>query len=171
VSIFRKTLLHVFALAKDHAAQLTSQRTLKISTLCQAVVAQAFNPSTWEAEAGRFLSSRPTWSTELVPGQPGLHRETLSQKDKKKKKKFPLYWGVLSLWFCLFVCFIFQDRVSLCSPGYPETCFVDQAGLKLTAIHFPSIRIKGMCHHCPAVYVFISSVFHSAAQAFMELTV
>jgi hypothetical protein len=23
---------------------------------CQAVVAHAFNPSTWEAEAGRFLS-------------------------------------------------------------------------------------------------------------------
>ena len=30
----------------------------------QAVVAHAFNPSTWEAEAGRFLSSRPAWSTE-----------------------------------------------------------------------------------------------------------
>ena len=30
----------------------------------QAVVAHAFKPSTWEAEAGRFLSSRPVWSTE-----------------------------------------------------------------------------------------------------------
>jgi hypothetical protein len=29
-----------------------------------AVVAYSFNPSTWEAEAGRFLSSRPAWSTE-----------------------------------------------------------------------------------------------------------
>jgi hypothetical protein len=29
-----------------------------------SVVAHAFNPSTWEAEAGRFLSSRPAWSTE-----------------------------------------------------------------------------------------------------------
>jgi hypothetical protein len=28
------------------------------------VVAHAFNPSTWEAEAGGFLSLRPTWSTE-----------------------------------------------------------------------------------------------------------
>jgi hypothetical protein len=26
------------------------------------VMAQAFNPSTLEAEAGRFLSSRPAWS-------------------------------------------------------------------------------------------------------------
>jgi hypothetical protein len=51
------------------------------------VVAHAFNPSTREAEAGGFLSSRPAWSTEWVPGQPGLHRETLSQKKNKKKKK------------------------------------------------------------------------------------
>jgi hypothetical protein len=52
-----------------------------------AVVAHAFNPSTQEAEAGRFLSSRPAWSAEWVPGQPGLHRKTLSRKTKRKKKK------------------------------------------------------------------------------------
>jgi hypothetical protein len=52
------------------------------------VVAHAFNPSTREAEAGGFLSSRTAWSTEWVPGQPGLHRETLSRKTKKKKKKY-----------------------------------------------------------------------------------
>jgi hypothetical protein len=39
-------------------------------------VAHAFNPSTREAEAGGFLSSRPAWSTEWVPGQPGLHTHT-----------------------------------------------------------------------------------------------
>jgi hypothetical protein len=44
------------------------------------VVAHSFNSTTWEAEAGRFLSLRPVWSTEGVPGQTGLHRETLSQK-------------------------------------------------------------------------------------------
>ena len=47
----------------------------------------AFNPSTWEAEAGRFLSSRPAQSTEGVPGQPGLHRETLSGKKQKTNKQ------------------------------------------------------------------------------------
>jgi len=51
------------------------------------VVAHAFNPSTWEAEADGFLSSRPAWSTEGVPGQPGLYRETLSQKNKTKQNK------------------------------------------------------------------------------------
>jgi hypothetical protein len=52
-----------------------------------AAVAQAFIPSTWEAEAGGFLSSRSAWSMEWVPEQPGVYRETLSQKKKKKKKK------------------------------------------------------------------------------------
>ena len=42
----------------------------------RAVVAHAFNPSTWEAETGRFLNSK-SWSTEWVPGQPGLYRESV----------------------------------------------------------------------------------------------
>jgi hypothetical protein len=49
------------------------------------VVAHAFNPSTREAEAGRFLSLRPAWTTEQDPGWPGLHRETLSPKTKANK--------------------------------------------------------------------------------------
>jgi hypothetical protein len=43
----------------------------------QAVVAHAFNPSTWEAEAGTFLSLRPARAT----------KRNLSRKTKKKKKK------------------------------------------------------------------------------------
>jgi hypothetical protein len=46
-----------------------------------------FSPSTWEVEAGRFMSSRPAWSTERVPGQPRQHRETLSQKKYKQTNK------------------------------------------------------------------------------------
>ena len=30
----------------------------------QVVVVHAFNPSPWEAEASRFLSLRPAWSTK-----------------------------------------------------------------------------------------------------------
>jgi hypothetical protein len=49
-----------------------SRRALKLSVPAECperevqpgVVAHAFNPSTWEAEAGRFLSSRPAWSTK-----------------------------------------------------------------------------------------------------------
>jgi hypothetical protein len=54
---------------------------------CQPGMAHAFNPSTREAEAGGFLSSGPAWSTEWVPGQPGLHREILPQEKKEKRKK------------------------------------------------------------------------------------
>ena len=57
-----------------------------IISACPAAVVHAFNPSTWEAEAGRFLSSRPAWSTECAPGQPGLYRETLSPKKNKNQK-------------------------------------------------------------------------------------
>ena len=49
-------------------------------------MAHAFNPRTWEAETGGFLSSGPAWSTERVPGQPGLHRETMSWKTNKKQR-------------------------------------------------------------------------------------
>jgi hypothetical protein len=60
---------------------------LRNEQFSRAVVAHAFNPSTWEAETGGFLSSRPAWSTKWVPGQPRLSRETLSRKTKKKKKR------------------------------------------------------------------------------------
>jgi hypothetical protein len=53
----------------------------------QVAVAHAFDPSSQEAEAGRSLSLRPDWRAEEVPGQPGLHRETLSQKPKIKTTK------------------------------------------------------------------------------------
>jgi hypothetical protein len=51
------------------------------------MVAHTFNPSTREAEAGGFLSSRPAWSTEWVPGQPRLHRE--------KQNKTPKEWDTV----------------------------------------------------------------------------
>jgi hypothetical protein len=48
------------------------------------VVAHAFNPSSWEVEAGSFLSSRPASSTKWYQS------ETLSQKKKKNLKKLKL---------------------------------------------------------------------------------
>lgn len=50
----------------------------KSSTEEPGVGAQACNPSTRDAEAGGSLQ---------VQCQPELHRETLSQEDKKKTKK------------------------------------------------------------------------------------
>jgi hypothetical protein len=44
------------------ASQGDDNASGKVSEL--GVVAHTFNPSTREAEAGRFLSSRPAWSTK-----------------------------------------------------------------------------------------------------------
>jgi hypothetical protein len=46
-----------------------------------AVVAHAFNPSTREAEAGRFLSSRPAWSTEWVQDSQGYSEKPILKKQ------------------------------------------------------------------------------------------
>jgi hypothetical protein len=48
-------------------------------------MAHTFNPNTREAEAGRFLSSRPAWSTKWVPGQPGLTEKPCLKKPKNKQ--------------------------------------------------------------------------------------
>lgn len=47
----------------------------------------AFNSSTWKAEAGRSLTSRPACSTKRVLGWPGRHRETLPISKNKTKKE------------------------------------------------------------------------------------
>jgi hypothetical protein len=51
------------------------------------MVAHAFHPSTQEAEAGGFLSSRPAWSTEWVPGQPGFYTEKPCLEKQNKTKR------------------------------------------------------------------------------------
>jgi hypothetical protein len=80
------------------AYHLNDFSALKIIFLSRAVVSHAFNLSTCEAEAGGFLSSRLAWSAEWVPGQPGLHREILSQKTKTNQpnKKNQLYFSVFN---------------------------------------------------------------------------
>ena len=72
------------------------------------VVTDALNPSTRETEAGRSLSSRPAWSTEWNPGEPGLHREkSCLEKPKLKprgKKK-------IKCWVRIFLGFILNVSV------------------------------------------------------------
>jgi hypothetical protein len=87
--------------------QTFTRRHLK-TTLNQAVVVHNFNPSTWKTKAGESLSSRPAWSTKWVPGQPGLHRETLTGKRKKKNKtNFTISW-------CLRFTFIYVCALHVC---------------------------------------------------------
>jgi hypothetical protein len=53
-------------------------------------------------------------------------------------------------WFCFGLVF---ETGFLCSPGFPGTHSIDQAGLKLrdlTCLYLPNAGIKGVCHHCLA---------------------
>lgn len=43
---------------------------IKYTNMSQAVVPHAFNPSTLRQKQ-EFLSARPAWSAEPVPGRPG----------------------------------------------------------------------------------------------------
>jgi hypothetical protein len=51
------------------------------------MMAHAFNPSTWEAEAGGFLSSRPAWSTECSRTARATQRNPVSKKQTNKQTK------------------------------------------------------------------------------------
>lgn len=48
---------------------------------------------------------------------------------------------------CLFYIFVLWDKVFLCSPGWPEIHYADQAGLKLTKTCLPLTGNKGVQHY------------------------
>jgi hypothetical protein len=48
----------------DRHREIQRQRHTHKEIQSTGVVAHTFDPSTWEAEADEFLSSRPVWSTE-----------------------------------------------------------------------------------------------------------
>ena len=52
---------------------------------CQAVAAHAFNFSTWEAEPGGFLSSRPAWSTRVSSSTARATQRNPVSKNQKPK--------------------------------------------------------------------------------------
>jgi hypothetical protein len=60
------------------------------------------------------------------------------------------------LFVCLFLFFVFWDRVSLCSPVCPGTHSVDQAGLELRNPPASASQVLGLkaCHYCPATLTF-----------------
>jgi hypothetical protein len=46
--------------------------------------------------------------------------------------------------FYLLFCFVFRDRVSLCSPGCPGTHSVNQAGLELRNLPASASQVLGL---------------------------
>jgi hypothetical protein len=60
-----KVLSHSSTTLLPFSYKVAHTKYLNKCYICElGVVVYAFNPSTWEAEAGGFLSSRPAWFTE-----------------------------------------------------------------------------------------------------------
>jgi hypothetical protein len=69
---------------------LTRREKAKTSLSSQVVVVHAFNPSTWEAEAGGFLSwGQPGLQSEFQDSQDYTVKPCLKKPKKKKKKDQP----------------------------------------------------------------------------------
>jgi hypothetical protein len=80
------------------------------------VVAHAFNPSTWEAEAGGFLSSRPAWSTYRVSSRTA---RATQRNPVLKKPKF---------YICIYIyIYIYMTKINLGKERvYGIECFTSQ---------------------------------------------
>jgi hypothetical protein len=64
------------------------------------------------------------------------------------------------LFVCLFFVVFFPDRVSLCSPGCPETHSVDQAGLKFRNPPASASRVLGLKACAPTARLPCSYMIH-----------
>jgi hypothetical protein len=55
---------HLIVLSSEVFFMKISKKYLVDKKILPGVVAHSFNPSSWEAEASGFLSSRSAWSTK-----------------------------------------------------------------------------------------------------------
>jgi hypothetical protein len=133
------------------------------STAAEVGPSQCAMNDSWALRSGLDVS-QDTWLARVCSGR---YRWWLADL-----KPFPLVSGLcrLSQKFtqlhqtfccCLFVC----DRVSLYSLGWPRTCYVDLAGLKLIEIHLPMLsECWDQCHVLPqpakTTFLFLKDLFY-----------
>lgn len=92
-----------------HPAPLNPSRTIENVVYIRMQWAVMVHVFTWEAEAGRCLSSRPTWFKKQVPAQPELlHKEILFQKTEQREFILPFCSSLpvhcVLLIVCLYIC-------------------------------------------------------------------
>ena len=86
-SFQRTSSWSVLCVTGARLSRRVKRRNKKPDFAWKSILVGGGTANTLEAEAGGPLSLRPAWSTEWVPEQPMLHRETLSWKNKTKHPK------------------------------------------------------------------------------------
>jgi hypothetical protein len=96
-----------------------------------------------------------------------------SQESNEKSFLCCFAFFVCLFLFFVFCLFVFQDRVSLCSPGYPGTHSVDQAGPEIRNPPASASQVLGL--KACATTAWLASLFifktesHYIALASLEL--
>ena len=87
--------------------------------------------------------------TKTKPNQPKQNKKRAGKHSEKKEVELLSHLALVVLGTRGLVdFFFFRDRVSLCSPGCPQT-------QKSACLCLPSARIKGVQHHRPALVDFL----------------
>jgi hypothetical protein len=63
------------------------------------------------------------------------------------------------IYYFFVVVFVFQDRVSLCSSGYPGTHSVDQAGLELRNLPASASQVLGLKACATTAQLYITYIY------------
>lgn len=93
------------------------------------------------------MNLRLAWFTNQVQQQPRLHRETIAG-----------VWGYGE-----------EDVVSLCCPGWFETLYLVQAGLKLTEAHLPLLP-KYRDRRCAPPHLVLPNISSVGFSVFQRVT-
>jgi hypothetical protein len=123
-----------------------------------------YSCSTPTARWGRRARPR---SPTFIPALGGGDRQTLWEILSQKQTNIPTLWFHVvqvrmafmknisnNCWQagCSWLVGCFWDNVSL----FPGACSIDQAGLELkrsTCLSLPNAGTKGLCQHCPALFL------------------
>jgi hypothetical protein len=98
--------------------------------------------SCWELNSGLLVEQ-----SVLLIAEPAPH-------PLKYLIKITFSTALTTKFICLFVC-LFQDRVSLCSPGCPGTHSIDQAGLEPRNPPASGSRVLGLKVCVTTAYLFL----------------
>ena len=91
------------------------------------------------------LSWTPMWCSRSKDREWELYLSKSFLLNRRKKLDHSKYIQKVSLQYILFCCvLVFQDRVSLYSPGCPGNHFVDQAGRELRSLPASSSQVLGL---------------------------